>query len=283
MRAFRIAYDGRPFYGFQRQPDVPTVEDALLDGLEALDVLDPDADSGVGVRPTPPGYAAAGRTDAGVAALAQTIAFEAPAWLTPRALNGALPDSVHAWAHADVPSDDPDAPADFHATHDATRRQYTYHLHAPAADPDLAADALDRIVGEHDFAALTTDDTGTVRTLETGATWAEPYLVIQVAAGGFPRHLVRRLASLVDLVATGERAPSFVDRVLDGSSVPESDGVPTAPAEPLVLADVAYPGLSFSVDETAATSARDALERRRREARTRSRTMAELADGLGAE
>ncbi|MFB6218385.1 MAG: tRNA pseudouridine(38-40) synthase TruA, partial [Halobacteriaceae archaeon] len=64
MRAFRLAYDGRPFHGFQRQPDVPTVEGALLDALDALDI--PFAGD------TPSGYAAAGRTDRGVSAVAQT-------------------------------------------------------------------------------------------------------------------------------------------------------------------------------------------------------------------
>src|SRR6056297_3366826 len=117
-RAFRIAYDGTDYYGYQRQPDVPTVEDAIFDALRALEVLAPDADK-------PDGYAAAGRTDAGVSALAQTIALEAPDWLAPRALNGRLPADIRAWAAAD-------APDGFHATHHATRRAYTYHLYAPA-------------------------------------------------------------------------------------------------------------------------------------------------------
>ncbi|MFC6730557.1 tRNA pseudouridine(38-40) synthase TruA, partial [Natronoarchaeum mannanilyticum] len=73
MRAYRIAYDGQPYRGFQRQPDVPTVEGEILDALDALSVLDD--------REVPEGYAAAGRTDAGVSALAQTVAFEAPDWL----------------------------------------------------------------------------------------------------------------------------------------------------------------------------------------------------------
>jgi len=42
VRAFRVAYDGRPFHGFQRQPDVPTVEDTVLAALRALSVLAAD-------------------------------------------------------------------------------------------------------------------------------------------------------------------------------------------------------------------------------------------------
>jgi tRNA pseudouridine38-40 synthase len=291
VRAYRIAYDGRPFHGFQRQPDVPTVEDALFDALEALGVLDPDdAGGGSGIRPTPPGYAAAGRTDAGVSALAQTVAFEAPEWLTPRAFSAELPDAVRAWAHADVPAGEPvdesaagnaAAPADFHATHDAASRRYVYHLHAPAADRELAAEALSRLEGEHDFAALTPDDSGTVRTLETDVASDGPFLALSVEAGGFPRHLVRRIAALVELVATGERPPAFVDRLLDGSTVPEHDGVPTAPAEPLVLVDVDYPDLTFDVDEAAAEAARAAIGDRRVAAASRARVLRDLETGLG--
>ncbi|PSQ01729.1 tRNA pseudouridine(38-40) synthase TruA, partial [Halobacteriales archaeon QS_5_70_17] len=87
MRAYRVAYDGTTFRGFQRQPDVPTVEGALFGALAALGVYDPD-------EHRPEGYAAAGRTDAGVSATAQTVALAAPDWLTPRALNAELPADV---------------------------------------------------------------------------------------------------------------------------------------------------------------------------------------------
>jgi len=39
LRAFRVAYDGTGYHGFQRQPDVPTVEDTIFDALRALEVL----------------------------------------------------------------------------------------------------------------------------------------------------------------------------------------------------------------------------------------------------
>lgn len=268
MRAFRIAYDGRPFYGFQRQPDVPTVEDALFDALRSLDVLDAAADA-------PSNYAAAGRTDAGVSALGQVVAFDAPDWLTPAALNGDLPDSIRAWARAD-------APDGFHATHDAAWRSYAYHCHAPAADPGRAADAATRLEGTHDFHNLTTDDGDTTRTVEeTSIDHDDEYLVLRVRADGFCRHQVRRMASLVEAVATGEASLSTVDRALDPAPLPGPDGIPTAPAEPLVLLDVGYPDLDFAIDEDGAGETRRAFEARRVRHRTAARLAGTIRDGVG--
>jgi tRNA pseudouridine38-40 synthase len=264
VRAYRIAYDGQPYYGFQRQPDVSTVEDTILNGLRALDILAADAD-------TPPGYAAAGRTDAGVSALAQTIAFDAPDWLTPAALNSELPAGVRAWASAD-------APENFHATHDATSRTYTYYLHAPDADDERARAALDALAGEHDFHNLTPDESGTVRTLSTGLDRVGEFLVVELTAGGFARQLVRRVVSVVAELARGEADHARVDRVLDAEELPGPEGVAPAPALGLVLTDVTYPPLSFAVDETAAESARAVFERRR----TRHATRARIADRLGS-
>jgi tRNA pseudouridine38-40 synthase len=145
----------------------------------------------------------------GVSAVAQTVAFDCPEWCTPRALNGQLPADVRAWASAE-------APPRFHATHDATRRAYTYHLYAPPSRfaDGRARDTLDALSGEHDFHNLTTDDEGTVRTLETGVDRDGEFLVISVAAGGFPRHLVRRLVALVRAVGSGSTPPEKVDRAL---------------------------------------------------------------------
>ena len=264
MRAYRIAYDGQPYYGFQRQPDVSTVEDTILNGLRALDILATDAD-------TPPGYAAAGRTDAGVSALAQTIAFDAPDWLTPAALNSELPAGVRAWASAD-------APEEFHATHDATSRTYTYYLHAPDADDERARVALDALAGEHDFHNLTPDENGTVRALSTRLDRDGEFLVVELTAGGFARQLVRRVVSVVAELARGEADHARVDQVLGEETLDGPEGVAPAPALGLVLTDVTYPSLSFAVDETAAESARAVFETRR----TRHATRMQVADCLNS-
>jgi tRNA pseudouridine38-40 synthase len=264
VRAYRVAYDGGPYYGFQRQPDVTTVEDTILDALRALDVLGDDED-------TPPGYAAAGRTDAGVSARAQTIAFEAPDWLTPAALNSELPADVRAWASAD-------APEDFHATHDATSRTYTYYLYAPDASDKRAHETLDALAGEHDFHNLTPDEDGTVRTLSTELDRDGPFLVVELTAGGFARQLVRRAVAVVAEIARGEASLDRVETVLSERALSGPAGVAPAPPEPLVLTDVRYPGVRFAVDDAAAASARDVFEQRRRDHLRRARVADVLAD-----
>jgi len=264
VRAFRIAYDGRPFHGFQRQPTVPTVEGRLFDAFDSLGVFDRDD------RHRPPGYAAAGRTDAGVSATAQTVAVECPEWCTPRALNGELPADVRAWASAPVP-------ADFHATHDATRRAYAYHLYAPDIDDERARAAAAILRGEHDFHNLTTDETGTVRDLSVGVARDGDFLRIHAAADGFPRHLVRRIASVVRGVAAGNRPPEWASRLLEPDPLDGPDGAPTAAPDPLILTDVSYPGVAFERDSEAAASAADVFGDRRRDALVRARVFDRLA------
>ncbi len=287
MRAFRIAYDGTDYFGFQRQPDVNTVEDTIFDALRSLDVLAPDADK-------PDGYAAAGRTDAGVSALAQTVAFEAPDWLAPRVINSELPADVRAWAVAEAPSG-------FHATHHATSRTYTYHLYAPPVQgsvvgdsrrsevaPDSATlvedeqfrDALEALSGPQDFHNLTPDDRNTERSPTLSATRDGEFLVVTVSAGGFSRELVRRLVSLARAVGAGKTPLEKIDRALDGERLPGHEGIAPAPPEPLVLTAVDYPDLEFRVDEEAATTARKLFERRRIEQRTATRVSRQLRDGI---
>jgi len=293
LRAFRVAYDGREYAGFQRQPHATTVEGTLLRALAKHGVLD----RGDGpTHATPPGYAAAGRTDAGVSAVGQTVAFAAPDWLTPRAFNGHLPGSVRVWAAADAH----DA---FHATHHALRRTYRYHLYAPGGgeggaeasagtghddaardsiDDERVADALARFSGEHDYHNLTSDETGTVRDLDATATRDGDALVVEVSAGGFPRALVRRLVAAVEAIGRGTADLAYADRLLAAEPVPGELGVGPAPPEPLVLWDVSYEDLTFSVDSEAASSARVAFDERHREARHAAAATGAIRDRIAA-
>ncbi len=250
MRAFRLAYDGTGYRGFQRQPHGETVEDTLFESLAALDVRF-EAEK-------PVGYAAAGRTDAGVSARAQTVAFDAPAWLTPGALNSELPGDVRAWAAAD-------APKGFHATYDAVERVYRYFLYAVGVDDERIRSACEKVTGAHDFHNLTPDDRGTERELSVTGERRGEFVVIDCRADGFARQLVRRLVSLVEGVGRGERSVDFIDRALSPEPLDGEVGIAPAAPEPLVLLDVRYPALSFSIDEVAAERAKAVFDARRRE------------------
>ena len=240
MRAFRIAYDGTAFHGFQRQPDVRTVEDALLTSCSSLGVDALDA-----------GYAAAGRTDAGVSAVAQTVAFTCPSWLSPSALNGSLPETIRAWAFADVPET-------FHPRYDAIERDYVYYLPFHRIDVSAARAACARLEGTHDFRNLSASSTDTKRTV-THVDLASGQRVgaLTVRAPAFLHQQVRRMARLVYEVGVGSRSLADVESLLSGVSQDGPDGVQPAPPEPLLLSDVIYPDIAFTLDDRACSFAQE--------------------------
>src|SRR6185503_12120425 len=149
-----VEYDGTEFAGFQSQPKARTVQGELEAALARL--------SG-GVRQPVVG---AGRTDAGVHATGQVIAFTYPGSLSVEALtdalNGTLPPDV---AVRDVRR----APTGFHPRYAARYREYRYSIWNGPRSPlrertalwvrqelDVAAmvRAATAFEGRHDFSAF---------------------------------------------------------------------------------------------------------------------------------
>src|SRR5262245_40479003 len=198
MTTYRItiAYDGTEFVGWQRQASGVSVQGLVEDALRELEGADVTVFG-------------AGRTDAGVHALAQVASFtlqrETTADVVKRALNARLPQTVRV-----VASDE--AAADFHARFSARAKTYRYRLwNSDVANPferhytwhiidplDVAAmnAAAALLVGEHDFAAFqgtggeakTTRRT-ILRTAFRGSTSA--LLEYEITGDGFLRHMVR--------------------------------------------------------------------------------------------
>ena len=157
-----VCYDGTKYAGFQRQVDVLTVQEVLETALQR-------------VTQAATSVVAAGRTDAGVHAAGQVIAFET-SWGESvgglrRAMNAVLPRDVSVLVAEE-------AAPDFHPRFDARRRHYRYRiyngpirwpldrrysLHMPyPLDVEAMNEAGRALVGEHDFATFGQPPQGSV-------------------------------------------------------------------------------------------------------------------------
>lgn len=237
-----LAYDGTGYQGFQKQAQVRTVQDVVENALRNLNW------SGAAIL-------ASGRTDAGVHAAGQVIAFDLEWGHSPskllRALNSHLPADMAA---RDIRVVRPE----FHPRYDAISRCYRYHLICdplrrpleerfawrvwPAADLSRLQAVASMLVGTHDFSAFGTPPKPggkTVRTISR-AEWFElgNMLVFEIASQAFLYHMVRRLVSFQVEIAQGHRELNQLAEYLE---MPTGEMVPgLAPAQGLVLAKVSY-------------------------------------------
>lgn len=235
----RVEYDGSDFAGFQVNPGKRTVQGVLEDALAQL---------GDGRRQRIDG---AGRTDAGVHATGQVIAFPYDGRLTVtelgRALDALLPEDV---AVRDVRR----ATDGFHPRFAARYREYRYTVwngprsplrerHALGVRVPLDTTAMARagsaFIGRHDFRAFGVADRSTVRTVMAVRVRSEGRLVtIDVRADAFLRGQVRRMvAALLEVgLGTTDEAAVRAAMVAEG---PAFGGV-SAPPKGLCLRRVAY-------------------------------------------
>jgi tRNA pseudouridine38-40 synthase len=227
-----LEYDGRAYSGWQIQPGLNTVQDVVQRAFAR-------------VADAPVDCTCAGRTDAGVHALAQVVHFDSDAARSERAwrlgANTYLPQDVSvAWVR--------EVAAHFHARYSARARSYRYFIFNRDSRSALAAgratwerrpldaprmhDAAQVLLGEHDFSAF--------RAVECLAvTRRGEWLVLDVTANAFLHHMVRNIAGLLMSIGHGESPPERVAAVL--ATRDRRQNAATAPPEGLYLAGVRYP------------------------------------------
>lgn len=237
-----LSYDGTDFHGWQRQPELRTVQGVLEDALTQL----------TGSRPA---TNASGRTDAGVHALGQVVNFltisQHSTETFVRALNANLPHDVRVLTAEEKPQA-------FHATLDAKSKTYRYEIdngnfadvfrlryrwHVPRQlDVAAMARAGQFLVGRHDFHSFETEwpnRTSSVRTIfRLDVLRSESLVSIEVEADGFLYNMVRSIAGTLMLVGAGKRAEAWVGEVLAAENRVLAG--PTAPAKGLFLVKVDY-------------------------------------------
>lgn len=240
-----LQYDGADYVGWQRQDAGVSIQSLLEEALAPIEGA-------------PVVVHGAGRTDAGVHALAQVATVVLHAGIAPatlaRALNGVLPPQVRVLSVEE-------AGMDFHARFSASGKIYDYRIvNAPIISPFLyryawhvshpleltrMREASSVLVGTHDFAAfqgagsVVASTRRTVRSIE----WAEGCgsdlpLVMRMEGDGFLRHMVRNIVGTLVDVGRGRWPAGEVAAILSGGDRGRAGR--TAPAQGLFLARVLY-------------------------------------------
>lgn len=210
-----IEYDGRRFMGWQRQRHGPSIQAAIEDAVASV----------TGETVT---VQAAGRTDAGVHALAMVahLDIEKPlsAFRLKEALNARLRLAGHAIAiiGAEV------APPDFHARFSCIGRAYEYRIRCRRApltyeaglvwrrprmlDVPAMREAASHLVGRHDFTTFRSvhcQAQSPVRTLDRlEINLDADRITVQAAARSFLHHQVRSMVGALVLVGEGRWKPA---------------------------------------------------------------------------
>jgi tRNA pseudouridine38-40 synthase len=259
-----LAYEGTRYSGWQIQPGRATVQGALAEAIRGV--------TGEAILPR-----GSSRTDAGVHALGQLVAFTTTSSLEPavwvRALNAKLPADITVLEGFA-------APDDFDPVSAAVRKRYRYRIHDAAWRPvlqrhlvwrwksrlDVAAmqAAAAELLGEHDFTSFeTTPSTrrSKVRTIHTANVFrhsgyddaAEAEVWIEVIGNGFLYNMVRIITGSLVMVGSGKRKPEWIREVIAARSRPVAG--PTAPPQGLVLVSIELgPGLSGNAGSSWAES-----------------------------
>lgn len=251
--ALKIEYHGAPFSGWQRQEGLPSVQGAIEAALARIE-------------PGQHRIAAAGRTDAGVHALAQVAHCDMAKEWDPFRLSEALnyhlkPQPVAIVAAAPVAEG-------WHARFSATERRYLFRLlvrRAPATHQDglvwqvrkpLDLDAMRQgaahLIGFHDFTTFrsticqakspekTLDEITISET--TGLGGAEIHFHLR--ARSFLHNQVRSIVGTLERVGAGSWAPGDVATALAARD--RAACGPVCPPQGLYLAGVGYPDDPFA-------------------------------------
>ncbi len=239
-----IAYDGAPFAGWQSQTHRNTIQDQLERAFERV--------LGKPVR-----VHGAGRTDAGVHALAQCAHIDLPnhrlsAARWTQALNALLPSTIRVLRCQYVSND-------FHARLSAKGKIYRYRIWlAPvlspfeyhrawhivrSIDPKILKRAAKHFIGTHDFAGFAANrgkqEKRTVRTIYSVRVRQKgPCLTIEFDGDGFLYKMVRLIVGSLVKCALGKmRIENVTARLASGQVGPARFA---APAEGLFLVRVRY-------------------------------------------
>lgn len=262
--ALKLAYIGDRYHGFQIQQNAHAIESEIFASLGKNGIVDDIKEAR---------YSRAARTDGGVHASGQVIAFDTSAGFgdsLPRIINHDLPDDIWVWAYAEVPSG-------FDARRDAVRRDYRYYLCDRGYDVPAIRESSRLFTGTHDFSNFARKIEGAVRTINRiEIRERDGFVIIDVSAPSFLWNMVRRIAAALEQIGAGSQDSGWIRELLDPKRHPIHQGIKPAPAYGLVLWNVAFDGVGWIEDEYSKRKMGGAFA----DARIRHATMNAIYSGL---
>jgi tRNA pseudouridine38-40 synthase len=236
--AFKVAYIGTNFYGFQRQPELPTVEGELLKAFKMAGVME-DIDKSH--------YAIAGRTDRGVHALGNVVSLKMDSNATINQINYYLPSSIQIIGMAEVPEGFKPRYAEF--------RHYRYvFFNNPydnkALDLKKMQNASNILEGEHNFQNFSKRCERTpIRTVKAlNISQNNAITVFDVVGESFLWNMVRKMVQVITLVGKGEMDENDISILLN-PDIPAS--ITPVSSDGLILMDVKYKNIEFAQNKYA--------------------------------
>ena len=198
--AIKLAYEGKDFLGFQRQPHVRTVEDEVIAALVEIEAIKDVKTSR---------FKSASRTDAGVTALGNVVAFDTEfrkAKLL-HALN-AVSDGVYFYGVAEVPES--------FSPRRASQRWYRYFLPSRGLAIGKVEESAKMFLGKHDFKCFCkVDERNTVKVVQSVEVFPlGNFLIIDIKAREFLRNMVRRIVAAMDAVGKGKASLEDIRKAL---------------------------------------------------------------------
>ena len=250
--ALKIGYIGTNFHGFQRHPDLRTVEEELIYHLRKLDYIDDLKKSR---------FRIAGRTDAGVHSLGNVISFQSEKEVRVNEINNSLPDDIQILAKAPVRFG-------FKPRY-AEMRHYRYMLFRDDLDLSKLREVAEVFKGTHNFTNFTKrfqkTTTRTIDDIKINCVNLTDFhkrefpnlhetispIFVDIYGEIFLWNMVRKMMRVFVDVAIGKMDLTDVKKLLNPNEGDSRANIKVLEPDYLILMDIKYDGVKFIYDDYA--------------------------------
>ena len=233
--AFKVAYIGTDYHGFQRQPNLPTIEGELLRAFRKAKISESPENSD---------YSIAGRTDRGVSAIGNVVSLKTNSEVKINQINYYLPSNIRIIGCAKVP--------DGFKPRYAKQRHYRYILDGMSCKKnslnlELMKQAAKQMEGKHNYINFSkrSERAPERKVYSVKLSETPEILVFDVVGESFLWNMVRKMVKVLLMIGQGELTLNDLETLFN-PDIPAY--IKPVPSEGLILMDVDYDGIDFTCE-----------------------------------